>query len=268
MWQDTLVSAAGRQIFGPNRKLPMKSLGYQATITHNLRRRRRKGSGISPSPPPPRLFTPPTRATLRMLPISVPDPSVIFYFRLSGDTIPSYTTWGTDWTRRTAQHEACKTMCPFWNHLTQTYSMNSSLRDDQQHSWEIFTAWKRFLFMTKMYLTFYTLKWTKKHGFKLSLKFVYVLNHFHLCSTYNVRVLTAITYILFITPYWVNFTFTIFSIISIPSYSFRYLSSQNISQTYIILQDNLVSFCGQLSLSIFCFLCVRHFKRTLCNSLD
>lgn len=161
MWQDTLVSVAGRQIFGPNRKLPMKSLGNQATITHNLRRRRRKGSGISLSPPPPRLFTPPTRATLRMLPISVPDPSVIFYFRLSGDTIPSYTTWGTDWTRRTAQHEACKTMCPFWNHLTQTYSMNSSLQDDQQHSWEIFTAWKRFLFMTKMYLTFYTLKWTK-----------------------------------------------------------------------------------------------------------
>ena len=68
----------------------------------------------------------------------------------------------------------------------------------QQHSWEMFTAWERFLFMTKTYLTFCTLlyTWTNKHVFKLSLKFVYVLNHFHLCSTYNARVLPAITYII------------------------------------------------------------------------
>jgi len=202
-----------------------------------------------------------------MLPVSIPDPRVIFYFRLSGDTIPSYTTWGTDWTRRTAQHEACKTMCPFWNHLTPTYSMNSSLQDDQQHCWEVFKAWEHFLFMTKMYLTFYTFKWTNKHGFKLSLKFVYVLSHFHLCSTYNVGVLPAITYNIHHT---LLSEFHFFHILdhSIPSYNFRYLSSQNISQTSIILQDNLVSFYWQLSLSIFCFLCVRHFKRTLCNSLD
>ena len=63
---------------------------------------------------------------------------VVVVIRLNGVTAPSFTTWGTAWTRPTAPPGACRTTSPSSSPRTPTFSTNSSHRGDPSHRDHLF----------------------------------------------------------------------------------------------------------------------------------